>query len=96
MFPHMNIQISDPNRVYRWLNTRLGDNIDDYFRVDDRSTGDVIVRNRDDLNKNGNIDNPTSLDTLSWDQASRAVAPQWVSEKFLAQRYFNIEGGRQR
>jgi len=96
MFPHMNIQISDPNRVYRWLNTRLGDNIDDYFWVDDRSTGDVIVRNRDDINKNGNIDNPTSLDTLSWDQASRAVAPQWVSEKFLAQRYFNIDGGRQR
>lgn len=93
MFPHMNIQISDPNRVYRWLNTRLGDNVEDYFWVDDRSTGDLIIRNRDDLGNNGAIGNPTSLDTLNWAQASRAIAPQWVSGKFLAQRYFNIDAG---
>jgi len=88
MFPNMNIEISDPDHVYRWTNTEGN-------LVDNRLVGDVTVRNIP-TPQNGNILNPTRLDSLSWDQASRAITANWVSEKWLNQQYNNIAAGEQR
>jgi len=89
MFPNMNIEISDPDNVYRWFDSQ--GNV-----VDNRLIGTVTVRNRDDLNGNGNIQNPTDLSNLDYNQASRSVTAQWVSDKWLNQQYNGIADGDQR
>jgi len=89
MFPNMNIEISDPQQVYRWQNQ-------DGNYIDSRLVGDVTVRNRIDLSNNGDVPNPTALDTLTYAQASRAVQGQWVSNKWLNQRYNAISQGDSR
>jgi len=97
MFPNMMIEISDPEHVYRWLkvdeNQRT--NNDEYAWIDPRQTGDVFVRNKY-YTGNGNELNPTDLTELTWGQATRAISPEWVSERFLNQRYNNIANGAKR
>lgn len=97
MLPNMNIEISDPDRVYRWFYTDTNGNTN---LVDHRLVGDVTVRNKDNTQMapvdNGNHKNPDDLNTLTWGQASRAISAVWVSDKFLNQQYNNIASGDQR
>jgi hypothetical protein len=99
MFPNLMIEVSDPDHVYRWLQIDEDeDNRADtskYAWIDPRQTGDVFVRNIF-YSGNGNELNPGSLTELTWGQATRAISPEWVSERFLNQRYNNIANGDQR
>jgi len=85
-FSNMQIQIEDPNGVYIY---QTEENQPNDERPINFNIGDVTVRNMlgsqvTDASANGNILNPTSLETMNNQQLARSIQAYWVSDRILS------------